>query len=314
MKTFRIILMGTPDFAVPVFNSLLAGPDQLVAVVTQPDREKGRGKKITPPPIKVAGHKAGIPILQPTKIRTQEFRETLQGFRPDLFIVVAYGRILPLSLLELPPLGCINVHGSLLPKYRGAAPIHWAVINGENETGVTIMRMNEGMDTGDTLLPAHISIGPDETTGSLLPKLAALGATALQEALDLLRQDRLIPVPQDHTKATMAPMLTKEHGLIDWNRPAPELHCLIRGLDPWPTAYGFLAQERFRFFAPKVISYNGQSPPGTLLQADKHGLLIATGHDAILITQIQSENGKRMKVEAFLCGHSMQPGQRFTNA
>jgi methionyl-tRNA formyltransferase len=314
MKTFRIILMGTPDFAVPVFNSLLTGPDQLVAVVTQPDREKGRGKKVTPPPIKVAAHRAGIPILQPTKIRTQEFRETLQGFRPDLFVVVAYGRILPLSLLELPPLGCINVHGSLLPKYRGAAPIHWAVINGETETGVTIMRMDEGMDTGDILLPAHLPIGPDETTGSLLPKLATLGATALQEALDLLRQDRLTQVPQDPTKATMAPMLTKEHGLMDWNRTAPELHCLIRGLDPWPTAYSFLAEERFRFFAPKVISYHGQSPPGTLLQADKHGLLIATGHDAILITQIQSENGKRMKVEAFLCGHSMQPGQRFTNA
>ena len=314
MKTFRILFMGTPDFAVPVLTNLLAGPDQVVAVVTQPDREKGRGKKLSPPPVKTAAMQAGIPVLQPTKIKTQEFRDTLAAFRPDLSVVVAYGRILPPSLLELPPLGCINVHGSLLPKYRGAAPIQWAVINGETEVGVTVMRMDAGMDTGDILLPASLSPDPEETAGSLFTKLADLGAATLRQALDLLRQDKLPPIPQDHSQATTAPMLTKEHGLIDWNLPAAELHCRVRGLDPWPTAYSFLAGKRFRFFAPKVVSFKEGPPPGTLLRAEKKGLLIATGQDALLLREIQPEGGKRMPVEAFICGHPLEPGQRFADA
>jgi methionyl-tRNA formyltransferase len=313
MKTYRIIFMGTPDFAVPVLTGLVAGPDQVVAVVTQPDRGKGRGLKLTPPPVKTAALAAGVPVLQPTKIRTQEFRDTLAAFRPDLIVVVAYGRILPPSLLELPPLGCINVHGSLLPKYRGAAPIQWAVINGETEVGVTIMRMDEGMDTGDILLPARITADPKETAGSLFKKLADLGSATLRQALDLLRQGRLTPSPQDHSLATLAPMLTKEHGLIDWSRPAGELHCLIRGLDPWPTAYSFLMQKRFRFFTPEVVRYTNGVAPGILLRADKEGLLVATGSDAILIREIQPEGGKRMMVDAFICGHPLEPGQRFSH-
>ena len=314
MKTFRILFMGTPDFAVPVLTNLLAGPDQVVAVVTQPDREKGRGKKLSPPPVKTAAMQAGIPVLQPTKIKTQEFRDTLAAFRPDLSVVVAYGRILPPSLLELPPLGCINVHGSLLPKYRGAAPIQWAVINGETEVGVTVMRMDAGMDTGDILLPASLSPDPEETAGSLFTKLADLGAATLRQALDLLRQDKLPPTPQDHSQATTAPMLTKEHGLIDWNLPAAELHCRIRGLDPWPTAYSFLDGKRFRFFAPEIVSYTGGSPPGTLLSAARKGLLIATGQDALLLREIQPEGGKRMPAWAFICGHPLEPGPRFADA
>jgi methionyl-tRNA formyltransferase len=314
MKTYRIIFMGTPDFAVPALKSLLAGPDEVVAVITQPDREKGRGKRITPPPVKMAAVNAGIPVFQPTKIKTQDFRDTLDSFRPDLIVVVAYGRILPLSLLDLPPLGCINVHGSLLPKYRGAAPIQWAVIKGENEVGVTIMRMDEGMDTGDILLPAHLPADPDETAGSLFIKIAKLGASTLMQALDLLRQDGLIPIPQDHTQATVAPMLTKEHGLIDWNKPAAELHCWIRGLDPWPTAFSFFGHKRFRFFTPDLVHYTGEATPGTLLRADKEGLLIATGHDAILIREIQPEGGKRMTADAYICGHPLKPGQSFDHA
>lgn len=313
MKTYRIIFMGTPDFAVPVLTGLFVGPDQVVAVVTQPDREKGRGLKLTPPPVKTAALAAGVPVLQPTKIKTQEFRETLAALRPDLIVVVAYGRILPPSLLELPPLGCINVHGSLLPKYRGAAPIQWAVINGETEVGVTVMRMDEGMDTGNILLPARITADPEETAGSLFLKLADLGSATLRQALDLLRQDRLMPSPQDHSLATLAPMLTKKHGLIDWSRPAGGLHCLIRGLDPWPTAYSFLAQKRFRFFTPNVVRYTSGASPGTLLRADKEGLLIATGHDAILIREIQPEGGKRMTVDSYICGHPLEPGQRFSH-
>jgi methionyl-tRNA formyltransferase len=314
MRTYRIIFMGTPEFAVPVLKGLLMGPDQVVAVVTQPDREKGRGRKLTPPPVKTAALAAGVPVLQPTKIRTQEFRDTLHGFSPDMIVVAAYGRILPLSLLELPPLGCINVHGSLLPKYRGAAPIQWAVINGETEVGVTVMRMDEGMDTGDILLTAKIIADPEETAGSLFIKLADLGSATLQQALDLLREERLRSVSQNHSLATLAPMLTKEHGLIDWNKTARELHCLIRGLDPWPTAYSFLAQKRFRFFSPDLVRYSGDVAPGTLLRADKEGLLIATGHDAILIREIQPEGGKRMTVDSFICGHPLEPGQCFSHA
>jgi methionyl-tRNA formyltransferase len=314
MKTYRILFMGTPDFAVPVLKSLLAGPDEVVAVVTQPDREKGRGKKLTPPPVKIEALAAGVPVLQPIKIKTQEYRETLAGFKPDIIVVAAYGRILPPSILDLPPLGCINVHGSLLPKYRGAAPIQWAVINGETEVGVTIMKMDEGMDTGDILLPARISTSPDETAGSLFQKIADLGARTLREALDLLREDRLAASPQDHGYATLAPMLNKGQGLIDWKRPATQLHCWIRGLDPWPSAYSFLDQKRYRFFAPKVIQFPDNQTPGTLLRADKHGLLVATGKDALLVKEIQPEGGKRMTVDAYICGHPLSPGLRFTDA
>ena len=314
MKTYRIIFLGTPDFAVPVLKSLIASPDEVVAVVTQPDREKGRGKRLTPPPVKTAALAAGLHVLQPTKIKTQEFRDTLAAFRPDVIVVAAYGRILPPSILDLPPLGCINVHGSLLPKYRGAAPIQWAVINGETEVGVTIMRMDVGMDTGDILLPARLSVDADETSGSLFLKLADLGASTLIRAFNLLRQDKLPPVPQDHSQATPAPMLTKEHGLIDWNRPATELHCWIRGLDPWPTAYSYLKQKRFRLFAPEVIPCRSDATPGVLLRADREGLVIATGHNAILIREIQPEGGKRMTVDAYICGHPLRPGLCFANA
>ncbi|MDR3630454.1 MAG: methionyl-tRNA formyltransferase [Desulfocapsaceae bacterium] len=311
MKTFRILFMGTPEFAVPVLKSLVAGPDEVVAVVTQPDREKGRGKRMSPPPVKTVALTAGIPVLQPARIKTQEFRDCLAGYRPDLAVVVAYGRILPPALLEIPPLGCLNVHGSLLPQYRGAAPIQWAVIKGETEVGVTVMRMDEGMDTGDILLPARLTAAPDETAGSLFAKLADLGAATLQQALDLLRRDALRPIPQDHSQASTAPMLSKEHGLMDWSRPAAELHCWIRGLDPWPTAYSFLAGKRFRFFAPEVVPAAPEAPPGTLLRADREGLLIATGCGSLLIREVQPEGGKRMKVEAYICGHPLQPGISF---
>jgi methionyl-tRNA formyltransferase len=311
MKSFRILFMGTPDFSVPVLKALVAGPDEVVAVVTQPDREKGRGKRLSPPPVKTAALEAGIPVLQPVKIKTQEFRDTLAGFTPDLAVVVAYGRILPSSLLNLPPLGCINVHGSLLPRYRGAAPIQWAVIKGETQVGVTVMRMDEGMDTGDILLPASLTAAADETAGSLFAKLADLGATTLMRALDLLRQDALPPTPQDNSQASSAPMLKKEDGLIDWSRPASELHCWIRGLDPWPTAYSFLNDKRFRFFSPEVIAETAGAPPGTLLAADRKGLLIATGRQGLLVKEIQPEGGKRMTVEAYICGHPLATGLRF---
>ncbi len=283
-----------------------------MAVVTQPDRPKGRGKKLAPPPVKVAAEEAGIPVLQPTKIRTEDFAATLKGYEPDLIIVAAYGRMLPASLLELPRLGCINIHGSLLPRHRGAAPIQWAIIKGDSQAGVTIMQMDAGMDTGDILLPAAIPVAEDETAGSLFHKLAELGGATLLQALDLLRQDKLIPIRQDHSLATEAPPLTKEDGRLDWNRPASELHCLIRGLDPWPGAYSFMDGQRFRFFAPEIVHKECGQTAGTLILADHQGLLIATAQDSLLIKEIQPEGKKRMTVEAYLCGHPLAPGLQLT--
>lgn len=312
-RPFRILFMGTPDFAEATLQALLDGPDSVVAVVTQPDRPKGRGKKLTPPPVKVLAQQAGLPVLQPTKIKTQEFRDELARFEPDVIVVAAYGRILPPAILNLAPHGCINVHGSLLPAHRGAAPIQWSVINGDPETGVTIMQMDEGMDTGDILLKAAITPAENETAGTLYPKLAELGGKTLLTALDLLREGKLAATPQDDAFATTAPMLKKEDGVIDWAKSAREIHCLIRGLDPWPSAYSFLDGTRFRFFVPEVISKDHEAVPGTILTADKRGLLIATGQNCLLVKEVQPEGKKRMTVEALLCGRNIESGARFSS-
>ncbi len=313
-KSFRIIFMGTPDFSVPALQGLIDGPDQVVAVITQPDRPKGRGKKLTPPPVKVLAKSADIPVLQPTKIKTEEFADELRSFNPDLIVVAAYGRILPASILDLPPLGCINIHGSLLPRHRGAAPIQWAILAGDKEAGITIMQMDVGMDTGAMLLPASVPVANDETAGSLFTKLSNLGGTALLEALDLLRQDKLPPIEQDHSLATDAPPLKKEHGSIDWTQPASVIHCFIRGMDPWPTAYSFLDGKRFRFFAPALSEISSDKPPGSIVQADKNGLSLATGEGVLLVREIQPEGKKRMSVEAYLCGQTLEVGQQFLPA
>lgn len=312
-KRFRIIFMGTPDFAVPALHKLLNGPDQVVAVITQPDRPKGRGKKLSSPPVKLAAEQAGIPVLQPAKIRTEEFLDTLKGYSPDLIVVAAYGRILPRAILTLPPLGCVNIHGSLLPRHRGAAPIQWAIINGDSEAGVTIMQMDADMDTGDILLSAAIPLTDDETAGSLFDKLADLGGTTLAQALDLLRIDQLFPIEQNHNLATSSPPLSKEDGCLNWNKPALELHRLIRGLDPWPAAYSFIDGQRFRLFAPELVHRECERPAGTLILADQQGLLIATAKDCLRIKEIQPEGKKRMTVEAYLCGHPLKPGLILTS-
>jgi methionyl-tRNA formyltransferase len=303
--------MGTPDFAVPSLQALLDCPDQVVAVVCQPDRRKGRGKKFCPPPVKVLAEEAEIPVFQPTCICDDEFLATITGLEPDLIVVTAYGRILPAQVLNLPRFGTINVHGSLLPKYRGAAPIQWAVINGEKETGVTIMQMDEGVDTGDILLPITIPITEEETSGTLFGKLADLGGQALFEALSRIKQGNLPPTPQDNKLSCSAPMLKKEMGHLDWNKPAQELHCLIRGLDPWPSAYGFIDKRRFRFFRPLVIPGEVTEEPGTLCRADKNGVLIATGKDYLLVREIQPEGKKRMCVQACICGMKLPVGGQF---
>jgi methionyl-tRNA formyltransferase len=310
---YRIIFMGTPDFAVPTLIQLLHSDHQVVAVVTQPDKKKGRGKKLASPPVKEVAEQADIPVLQPTKIKTEEFLSELKSYTPDLIVVVAYGRILPKSIFTLPPLGCINVHGSLLPKHRGAAPIQWAIIAGDSKAGVTIMQMNEGMDTGDVLLRAEVDVALDETAGSLFIKLASLGAETLVTALTKLQNDDLSPQKQDHENATKAPPLNKEMGLIDWSKSAEELQCLIRGLDPWPSAYTYLDGKRYRLFSPKVVHKDSEKPAGTVLLADNNGLLITTGSNALLVGELQPEGKKRMSVEAFLCGHPVPKGSRFSS-
>lgn len=304
----RIVFMGTPDFAAASLQALLDGPDKVVAVVSQPDRPKGRGKKLSPPPVKTLAEAHGLPVLQPLKIRTEAFRDELLAFRPDLLVVTAYGRILPPSLLRLAPLGAINVHGSLLPRHRGAAPIQWAIINGDREVGVTIIQMDEGMDTGDILMAASTTADPDETAGSLFVKLAELGGRTLLSALERLKAGDLPPTPQDHSLATSAPMLKKEDGILDWSLSADRLHCLIRGLDPWPAASCRIDGLRCNLFAPEVLHKDSPATPGTLVHAGRDGLLIATGHNLLLIREIQPEGKKRMPVSSFLCGHSLAAG------
>jgi methionyl-tRNA formyltransferase len=322
-NAFTIVFMGTPDFAVPSLTALLDHGENVVAVVTQPDRPKGRGRKLTAPPVKQLALDAGLPVLQPEKIRGQDFLAQLKDFQPDLIVVTAYGRILPGRLLNMPPLGTINVHGSLLPKYRGAAPVQWAILNGDSETGVTIMQMDEGMDTGDILLTRKIPIGPDDTAATLMTKLADLGGRALTAALGLLRDGKLAPTRQDENLATTAPPLVKTMGLVDWSKPAAEISCQIRGMDPWPTTYTSIAGKRFRLFRPTVIDDQAAIDrllkacpktdrpiePGTLCRVESDGLIIATGKGFLHVQEVQPEGSRRMTVGAYLSGHSLAIGQ-----
>lgn len=287
-SSYRIVYMGTPQFAVPTLEYLLAHQENVVAVVTQPDRPKGRGRKLTPPPVKVVAEGAGIPVLQPKSIKTDEFLAEIAAFQPDLIVVVAFGRILPGQLINLPKHGTINVHASLLPKYRGAAPIQWALINNEAATGVTIMQMDEGLDTGDILLPGAIPIAADDTSETLAAKLSDLGGKLIIEALARLKEGNLPPIKQNDAEATLAPLLCKQEGIIDWQKSAEEISGLIRGLDPWPTASTTLNGDQIKLFKPSVRPGEESEPPGTVLRADKNGLLIATGKDFLLIREVQA--------------------------
>ena len=306
----RIVFMGTPDFAVPSLQALLDKGENVVCVITQPDRPKGRGRKLVMPPVKELALEASIPVLQPESIRDENFAQTLQSYEPDIIALTAYGNILPANIINLPPLGTINVHGSLLPRYRGAAPIQWALLNGEKETGVTIMQMDEGVDTGDILLQEKLAIGPDDTAGSLSVRLAGLGGEALGRAIDLLRTGKLHPRKQDDSLACSAPLLRKEDGLVNWSDPAEKISCQIRGLDPWPTTYTTLDGKRLRLFTSEAADRTlcSGSEPGTVCAADRSGLLVATGDGCLLIKEIQAEGSKRMGVDAYLSGRSIQPG------
>jgi methionyl-tRNA formyltransferase len=299
----RILFMGTPEFAVPSLEALLRSDDQVVGVVSQPDRPKGRGHQLVAPPVKLVAERAGIPILQPLKIRTPEFLQALSAWQPDLIAVAAYGRILHTPILRLPPMGCVNVHGSLLPKYRGAAPVQWAVINGETETGITTMLMDEGMDTGPMLLQEKLDISRDDTAGTLAPRLAELGGRLLVDTIAQLKAGTLMPKKQDDGQATLAPLLKKEDGLIDWTMSATLLANRVRGLSPWPGAYTFFGEERWNIW--KAVSNEGMTTdkPGTIVAVNKQAIVVATGSGLLDIREIQTANSKRMSVGQFLAGH-----------
>ncbi|MGA6924276.1 MAG: methionyl-tRNA formyltransferase [Desulfosarcina sp.] len=304
----KIVFMGTPDFAVPSLQALHDHGHEVLAVVSQPDRPKGRGRKLTPPPVKKCALRHGYPTLQPETIATERFRRQMAELAPDLFVVVAYGQILPPGLLKLPARGSINVHASLLPRLRGAAPIQWAIIEGHRETGVTTMMMDSGMDTGDILLVEKTAIAPRETAADLHDRLKKIGARLLVQTLERLQSGRLQRTPQSHDRATYAPMLKKTDGEIDWSLPAERIECLIRGVTPWPGAYTFSDGRRLKIFKARVLERQISVPPGTILECFPGELRVATGRAALSIQEIQGESGKRLAIDDFLCGCHLPDG------
>lgn len=300
----RIVFMGTPEFAVPTLERIIEDGHEVVAVVTQPDKSKDRGMKLQFSPVKECAIKYNIPVLQPIKIRKdEEFLQKYKELNPDVTIVVAFGQILPKSVLEVPKLGCINVHASLLPKYRGAAPIQWSVINGDKITGVTTMYMDAGLDTGDMILKKEVEIGEEETAGELHDRLSVIGAEALSETLNLIEKGQVTREKQPE-EFTYAPMLTKETGKIDWNKKSSEIDSLIRGVSPWPGAFAELCGKKFKVHKIKAVEGNGAA--GQILKADsKEGLIVATLDGAIEIIELQPENKKRMLAKDFLRGNKL---------
>ena len=308
MKKYKIIFMGTPEFSVPALQALHQNGYELAMVVTQPDRPRGRGRRITPSPVKQTALDLGYPVNQASSIKTVDFASQIQSFKPDFLVVVAYGKILPENVLALPRIGTINIHASLLPKLRGAAPIQWAVINGEAVTGVCSMLMDKGMDTGDVLLSAQEAIEPGDTAGTLHDRLAHRGAEVLIYTLKAYADNNIQPIPQDHDLATYAPMLTKDDGLINWNTSAKSLESFIRGVTPWPGAYTFWGDKRLKIFSSIPITADISEPPGTVLVGFPDELRIATGNGVLSIREIQGASGKRLTIREFLRGHPIQPG------
>ena len=305
----RIVFMGTPRFAVPTLEGLVTSGENIIAVVSQPDQPAGRGQKVTPSPIKEYALGKGLTVLQPLKMKDPAFFSHLQGLKPDLAVVVAFGRILPPEVLKVPRLGCVNVHASLLPQYRGAAPIQWAVIHGETETGVTTMVMDEAMDTGPILLQEKTTIPATETAGQLADRLSVMGARLLIRTLEMLKRGEIQPRPQDPALATYAPLLKKEHGKIRWEQEAIQIYNLIRGTDPWPGAYTFYNEERWRVFKARVVDGDkGSGRPGQIVRAEKQGAQVSTGWGILAIEEIQTANSRRMTFQEYLAGHPVEEG------
>lgn len=303
----RIVFMGTPDFAVPSLQALIDAGHDVCAVYTQPDKPQGRKQILTAPPVKTLALEHDIPVFQPNTLKNEDEQARLRELAPEVIIVVAYGKLLPKAVLDIPPHGCINVHGSLLPRWRGAAPIQWAVIAGDEMAGVTTMQMAEGLDTGDMLLTYETKVGEKETAGELFDRLAQSGAELLTQTL--VKLDEIEPRPQDDAQSCYAHMLDKQMAVIDWSKSAHEIDCLIRGLNPWPITLTTLSGERLKVFAAEKAAGNGE--PGTVLEADpKKGLTVACGEGALGLTEIQLVGGKRMKATDFLRGHAIEVGTK----
>ena len=308
----NIIFMGTPDFALPTLQQLHESDHHVLAVVTQPDRPKGRNRKPAPPPVKQFAMEHGFPVLQPETI-TPDLVKVLGDLEPDFIIVVAFGQILKKDLLALPRHFCINLHSSLLPKYRGAAPINWAIINGDKETGVTTMKMDAGLDTGDTLLSWKTPIRDEDDAQSLHDTLARKGAGLVLKTLQQLEEKSLQPVPQDSSLASYAPKLKKEDGLINWSKNAVEIHNQIRGLEPWPGAYTFFKSKRLRICKTEIVPGGPGDQPGKIARVSDHGIEVGTSNGRIIVTQLQPEGKKRMASKSFLAGHKINPGDEWTS-
>lgn len=305
-----IVFMGTPQIAAVTLEQLIQGPDTVAGVVTQPDRPAGRGQKSIPSPVRRVAESHGIPVVAPEKIRAPEFLKTLMGWKPEIFVVVAYGRILPKTILDLAPYGCLNVHYSLLPKYRGAAPAAWTIINGESTTGVTTMKLVEKMDAGPIYLQEATEVASGETTGSLQAKLTPIGARLLRETLRRLQEGLLMPQEQDESAATFAPILKKEDGLIQWDQPAMMIERRVRGFEPWPGTYSHIGEKLLKIHRVNVVAADTKGSPGEVMRADAGGLWVATSSGFLGLEEVQLENRKRLSGVDFLRGARIKPGDR----
>ena len=304
----KVVFMGTPDFAVGALEALVEAGHEVVAVVTQPDKPKGRGKEMQQTPVKVCALKHNIEVFQPVKIKHKEAVEVLKGYGAELFVVAAFGQILSKEILDMPKYGCVNIHASLLPKYRGAAPIQWAILDGEKETGVTIMQMNEGLDTGDMLTKVIVPIEDTDTGESLFDKLAEAGAKLLIETIPQIEAGEVTPQPQDDSFSTYAKMIKKEMGLIDWKKEAVVLERLVRGMNSWPSAYTHFNGKTLKVWESEVEMGNHDDAPGTVVEVTKNSIKVQTGQDLLVLKQIQLEGKKRMDVAAFLLGYKVETG------
>jgi methionyl-tRNA formyltransferase len=300
--------MGTPDFAVPSLKAIFENGYNVLMVVTQPDRPKGRGRKIIPSPVKEAAQRIGYDVIQPVSIKNKDFFDTISKLKPDMFIVVAYGHILSKNILTIPETGAINLHASLLPKYRGPAPIQWAIINGEKETGVTTMFMDEGLDTGDILLSSKEKITAVDTSASLHDRLSVLGADLLIKTLKSFENNDINPIAQEHAEATYAPLLKKSDGRIVWGKTAENIASLIRGVSPWPGAFTFQDNNRLKIISAEPVLAESNEAPGTVIKGFPDELRIATGKGALSVIEIQGASGKRLLIKDFLRGNQMPPG------
>jgi len=307
--------MGTPSFALPSLQVLLDRKADIISVVTQPDRQVGRGRHLAPPPVKELALQYNLPVYQPEKIKEPDFIAAVKEWNPDLVVVVAYGQIIPASLLEIPACGFINVHSSLLPAYRGAAPINWALMNGETETGVTIMLLDEGLDTGDIIIQAPIPIEPDDNAAGLHDKLSLLGSKLLEKAVDmLLEEKRWEATPQDHTRATYAPTFKKDDGLINWEKSAQAISNQVRGMAQWPCCFTYLNNRLLKVHRVEVSAPTAGSSPGRIVSVSKNGIEVSTGKGSILLKDIQIEGKKKMAAEDFIQGYKITPGTKLSTS